>query len=96
LYLDGKSLCTRKASLGLVNGSADDRVKIWVRLKADISELPVETFTRTMGSDNVEYYAIDFEVEIYMWGAHTTFMIIYNGKTYNNVDREPVFEEITH
>jgi hypothetical protein len=90
LYRDGESLSIGKALSGSTDFSAD-RVKWFLRIKADISELPVETFTIERGGDNRDYYVIDYEIEVHIRNEHTNFMIFYNGKRYNNVDLPPVF-----
>lgn len=65
---------------------------LFLRLKADISKLPVETFMITRGGDNRDYYMIDFVVGACLKDTHTTFVIFYNGTMYSTVDAAPLFE----
>jgi hypothetical protein len=58
---------------------ADKNVKELVRLKADISTVPKQSFRKEEGKDGNTYYDFSFSIDVTYQSAPTKYGLIHNG-----------------
>ena len=56
-------------------------------LTVDLRPIPEELLAKELRS-GIEYYPVDFEIEMTLHSASLTFSLIYDGKAYQTVDVE--------
>jgi hypothetical protein len=68
----------------------DNQVKELAQLTADLSCIPAGDITRKFGKDGIEYYVMDFQIEMTYFSAHTEYVLVYNKVRYGSVMAEYV------
>jgi hypothetical protein len=68
----------------------DDQVKELARLTADLSCIPAGDIAREFGKDGIEYYVMDFQIEMTYFSAHTEYVLAYKKVKYDSVMAEYV------
>ncbi|EKG14291.1 Heat shock protein Hsp70 [Macrophomina phaseolina MS6] len=66
----------------------DDQVSELVEVTADLNRIPEHEFNREFGSNNQEYYKLDFDIEMKCESATTEYRLVYRGKRYDVVRAE--------
>ena len=61
-----------------------------VDVKADLSRVPAQNFRKTQGADYLQYYRIEYEVEITYYSGYTKYELIHNNINYGPVIAEYV------
>lgn len=60
----------------------DDKIEELVRLKADISTIPMSSLRKDMGKDGEMYVHLDYSIEVIYLSAATKYAFIYRGMWY--------------
>ena len=86
---ENKSKCSRSSAGGsLAKPNAQGAVTECVKLKADLSQFPKWSFSKERGRDGMEYYKLDFDIEMILHSANISFHLMYQGKRYHTVQTE--------